>query len=261
MKYRIEKISFENDVNGYLDKIFASELDGVIIEEFFSEKEIHDIKKLVIENRDSLYHADNGFFTFPYSFAQIHQKKIENQKYLDLQKFFDINTFYQRFIKLSKTKVIKPLEINSNSLFSTLRFLIPEKGEIKVHCENYFHQEFPEVFFNFKSKIKLKNQLSFFLVIQNPDLGGNLILYNFSWNEIQKRSLDENFLIKNGNYFDLNKSENIAEELKIKEGGMFIFRGGDIWHKVTTPLGEKSRITVGGFINQGINENEVLAWS
>jgi hypothetical protein len=49
--------------------------------------------------------------------------------------------------------------------------------------------------------------------------------------------------------------------LKPEEGDLLLFAGGNIWHRVLTVQGNKSRITIGGFIAETNMPGRYYIWS
>ncbi len=49
--------------------------------------------------------------------------------------------------------------------------------------------------------------------------------------------------------------------MKLKEGDLIIFAGGEIWHEITQIEGRKNRITIGGFMAPSLNRQKWYVWS
>ena len=136
---------------------------------------------------------------------------------------------------------------------------------MSVHCGNYFGQTFERFYEDLTKKVAVENQMSFFIMLQEPDAGGELSLFNFRWKKGQTKdspSEDNEIIQPDGSRMDVNNNSNITKDkIDPKKGDMILFQGGNIWHKVETIQGQKPRITFGGFIGISVNKDKFYYWS
>jgi hypothetical protein len=148
-----------------------------------------------------LIKINDGFISYPISFAQFTQGIMNNTLsedtyYRNAQKFrhefsesFGVDMeqkvllLFDRIFANQKIRV--PSDRKSLGSFMPFNFrrLKPEFGELKLHCENLFFNEFPLFFELLSHAVRRKNDFSFFIVLQKPDSGGELCLYDAKWNE------------------------------------------------------------------------------
>jgi len=136
---------------------------------------------------------------------------------------------------------------------AAVRCLFPDGGGIIAHVGNEFIEKMPEILALHKIA-KPYNQLSFFLVVQLPEEGGNLVLYDATWEETKEMNLsfaETSSIVK----------QKTRQQVKLKEGDLIIFAGGEIWHEVTPMNGGRDRITVGGFMAPSIEKDKWYFWS
>lgn len=102
-------------------------------------------------------------------------------------------------------------------------------------------------------------------MLQEPEEGGKLRVYNKTWEEAKKYNDRNNTLIsEDGKEISLDDSSEIEKvELGLEAGNLLIFQGGRLWHRVEKVLGNKERVTLGGFLGFGKDEtdNNVYLWA
>ena len=149
--------------------------------------------------------------------------------------------------------------------FSTYRYLTPDVGLMSVHCGNYFGKTFEDFYKDLTKKVAVENQMSFFIMLQEPDSGGELTLFNFRWKQGQTKNdpREDNEIIQpDGSKMYVEDNPNIIKDkIKPKKGDMILFQGGNIWHRVETVTGNTPRITFGGFIGISIDKTKFYYWS
>jgi hapalindole-type alkaloid chlorinase len=106
------------------------------------------------------------------------------------------------------------------------------------------------------------DQLSFYFMLQKPEQGGELSLFDLEWQEGQsKASLYENHDVR---LPDISVHTIYKEEAQIidpQPGDLVIFAAGQIWHRVEEVLGNKERMTLGGFAAYSYDKLTVYHWS
>lgn len=130
---------------------------------------------------------------------------------------------------------------------ATVRFVHPNQGGMGAHKNNDFLEN--PYYEHLKKIAKLVDAISYFIIIDKPEAGGDLVLYDLPPEE--SMSLTKNL--------DLEKCPKryITPDI----GDMIVFHGGNIVHQITDVTGQKPRITIGGFLAMSKDEQKVLYWS
>jgi hapalindole-type alkaloid chlorinase len=268
--------------------IYANKSDGFLIKNFLSSAEVDTILShfdKVLD--DNPAHTQVGF-TYPPIFAEFSnrlkneteaKKTDEKIKYFkrtgEFNKLFkaefgvDVKSKLELFFKsISLRRDIKVAETTDgkgNYPFSTFRLLVPDKGLMSVHCGNYFGKTFEVFYQDLTSKVAVENQMSFFIMLQEPEEGGELTLFNFRWKagQTKKDNTEDNEIIQpDGSKIYVENNPNIIKDkIRPKKGDMILFQGGNIWHRVETVRGKTPRITFGGFIGISKDDSTFYYWS
>lgn len=135
-------------------------------------------------------------------------------------------------------------------------------GHLSLQCGNYLqtvHQHFYE---HLEGQVDVFDQLSFFFLVQAPEAGGEVSLFDLEWAEGQsKASLDENSHIMLPEISFHTVSLDAAQILNPMPGDFVIFAAGQIWHRVEPVLGSRDRLTLGGFAAYSYDKKTVYHWS
>ncbi|MGB3649795.1 MAG: tetratricopeptide repeat protein [Rivularia sp. (in: cyanobacteria)] len=245
----IESVS--NDLDS-IDLLYMSDLDGIIIKNVFSSKEIETAKKH-IESLSSEY--EQRFFGEKLGLSIIevttdlddYYQKASDFRLLLNQIFVD--EFEKRilniFNSLHSLKSIKLLERKNNQICipASIRIFHPNKGGLPAHTDNAVFENFG-VYNHFKEIKKDVDILSYFIVIDKPETGGELVLYDLLREQTttsMKKMLNS---CQKDNFLDSLRKQYINPDI----GDMVIFNSGRIWHKIADFDGDKNRITVGGIL-------------
>jgi hypothetical protein len=236
-----------------------------IIKNFLAPKEIQTILG-DLEKNYSL--APNKNHYLPYPFPSIDWSKAE--MYKDKTAQF-VNSFSQDLVSILQYRLnnlFKPSQFNPIQSISpgfqfnpfTLRILRPSKVDIHHHVENQSVAQYSYFFQELGYHLQVYNQFSFVLMVQAPEQGGEIILFDEVWKghqfvEQQRQAL-----------YDMDKAGAIAQKIKeiirLDAGDLLIFPAGITWHKVAEVSGNTDRITLGGFIGKSLTEeNSYLFWS
>jgi hypothetical protein len=270
----------DQSIDELLKSLLEEKIHGIVIKNFLSDEEITTLKNKIqsipIEQKTII---NEGFRSYPLSFAQFSQKLeaglMNVNDYLKIAHFVLSNQAAQlginiteRLIKfLSKSNIIKQVSpiIEKNSqkplIPFNIRELLPGSGELIIHCENLFFDEFPAFFKWLKLMDITDNKLSYFITVQNAEKGGELCCFDLSWQKVKKRISPTKLLDETGEIIDLEKTTIETFLLKPEEGDLLLFAGGNIWHRVLTVQGNKSRITIGGFIAETNMPGRYYIWS
>lgn len=237
----------------------------IIINSFLSQNEIKSILQFLEKN----YHLDNDknyYLPYKYHDLDLNQKDIFFNKTNDFLSNFDnslLEMIFPKIEKLFEDKCFYPLSaLYKDYTFNpfTLRILQAGKIDIHHHIEIQSVEYFKSFFDLIKDKVDVQTQYSFVLMIQEPDFGGEIIIYDEQWKGMQYVDKQRDMLV------NLEKENNakhkISHSINLKKGDLLIFPAGKYWHKVNQTKGNTSRITLGGFISP-VNDlpNEYVFWS
>jgi len=96
------------------------------------------------------------------------------------------------FNQLSGDKNVNPPIAKNGELYksTTIRILHPNKGGIRAHVGNEFIQKLPQ-YEDLASTVKLEDQLSYFIVLQEPNSGGELVLYDLLYKDTPDHLIED----------------------------------------------------------------------
>jgi hypothetical protein len=138
----------------------------------------------------------------------------------------------------------------------TIRFLPPDGGVMHAHTANEFCNAWGS-YEHLRQIARMWNSLSYFVVGQRPDSGGELVLYDLMWDDtpedVRALPMSEE---RDGL---LERFDKTPVDLQV--GDMILFTGGRIWHRVEPVHGERERVTIGGFAALSQDEEQVYFWS
>ncbi|MBL4673269.1 MAG: 2OG-Fe(II) oxygenase [Arenicella sp.] len=142
---------------------------------------------------------------------------------------------------------------------SVIRVLKPGTLGLHVHAGNEFVNEYKSMK-GLSQQTQLHDQLSFFVVLQVPERGGELCLYDLEWGSTPDEvhtELYPHFSLERDRYF-----ESIARwPITPQVGDLIFFAGGRIWHQVCPFDGKLDRITMGGFTSFSHDDHSLYFWS
>lgn len=254
-------------------KLFTTEVDGFVTKGVFSQEEVSQILEATkqISADDKLYTSNGEVFPMP--FATIRNTGFDLDRYKAKLEALDIPLFSllkdrlaEFFNAVGGDFDVKVPDIiiegkEGSAAFGNFRFFLPELGGLFVHCGNLFQEDSP-VYYQVVEDMDKKRQLSFFVALQYPESGGELTIYNMLWPEVNAKDDFENneyVLDCNGNRLYLDKTEQFL--VRPRPGDLLVFRGGPIWHRVEPILGDRPRITFGGFMNYSEDGDKFFYWS
>ena len=268
--------------------LYTNKNDGYLIKNFLTEAEVDAImSNFPKAENDSPAHTAVGF-TYPPVFAEFSNRirqEDEAQKQRSIINYFektslfnsefkknfgvDVKARFENFFKaISGNRdivVAEGMGGKGHYPFSTFRYLTPDKGLMSVHCGNYFGKTFEDFYKDLTKKVAVENQMSFFIMLQEPEAGGELSLFNFRWKNGQTKSnpSEDNEIIQpDGSKMYVEEDPAIIKDkIAPKKGDMILFQGGNIWHRVETVRGNIPRITFGGFIGISIDQQKFYYWS
>lgn len=162
-------------------------------------------------------------------------------------------------------KVAVPTGIGSAGEYAgiTLRaFKGNGQGQLSLQCGNYLqtvHQHFYE---HLEGQVDVYDQLSFYFMIQKPLGGGEVNLFDLEWEEGQtKADAAENDQVMLPEISVHRVYAADAQTLDPHVGDLVIFAAGQIWHRVEPVLGDRDRMTLGGFAAYSYDKKTIYHWS
>lgn len=241
-----------------VNQIYKGEIDGMLIQQVFTKEEMLKAKHQLQNN------STRNTVGYGESFGIVLLAKANDPvKYFQDIKIFRaklkniFETGYEARIEalLSKISGGRTVEIASenNQTYAPaqIRFVEPNKGGIIIHKGSQFLQH--STFDYLRETVRLQEHLSYFLIIDKPEEGGELIVYDLPIEEAKK---DFDTLVKDA-AFEKCKKKYISPDI----GDMVLFNGGTIWHSVADARGSKNRISIGGFIALSKDDKKIFYWT
>lgn len=139
---------------------------------------------------------------------------------------------------------------------ATARILPPGGGVIHAHTANEFCHVWP-AYEHLRRTARMWNSLSYFMTAQCAEAGGSLMLYDLVWDDTPEDVL----ALPMGPERDARLARFDGRVIAPGIGDMVLFTGGRIWHRVTPIEGPTSRVTIGGFVAESTDGDEILYWS
>ncbi len=139
---------------------------------------------------------------------------------------------------------------------ATVRFLPPGRGVMHAHTANEFCNAWG-AFSHLREIATMWNSLSYFVVGQAPDSGGDLVLYDLMWDDTPEPVLS----LGMGAERDSLLEPFGTTPIRLGPGDMILFTGGRIWHRVEPVEGSRERVTIGGFAALAQDDEAIYFWS
>ena len=152
------------------------------------------------------------------------------------------------FLKLAGGRKVALAHQNGDTYSpAQVRFTYPDRGGIRLHKGNEFIHL--EGFEKLHKIVQLRDCLSYYLVIDKPEVGGELILYDDLPEEltVPKKELD------------LENAQQRRYDPEV--GDLIVFHGACIWHAVSEVKGSKIRHSIGGFVGLSPNNDAIYYWA
>ncbi len=249
-----------------IDDIYTRQINGMIMRNVFSKADLATVVPPLLSDSPPL---KGTLLRHAFVFGQA---LIVSPP--DLQDYFqEAESFRQDCRRLFQesqdfeTKVVeilgqlsgqRPIEVPPaphNKTYTPATIRVLRDGQfIAPHCGNQFLHGFPQ-YWHLSKLVELEDQLSCFVVLNAPDAGGDLVLYDLEWADT-----------KTGRYRGEIPIEEVIgkcrrQVTRLSAGDMILFDGGRIWHEVSPVIGEAARITIGGFAALSQDHQRVYYWS
>ncbi len=139
---------------------------------------------------------------------------------------------------------------------ATVRVLDGQGGGYRSHTGNEFVEAYRS-YDHLRTIARTTDALSYFLLTQVPEGGGELVIYDLTWTETPAEL--------RGQLMSIGRDAALEHCAKAyvdpQPGDLILFNGGRIWHKVADIEGPTPRITVGGFATLSADEASVYYWN
>lgn len=170
---------------------------------------------------------------------------------------FDVvQRFTDLFSKLSGGRQVQTVSATDGRPYSpvTARAL-SHTGGLPIHCGNETHS-WPSMK-HISTFIDTTDQLSFFVTLQPPDAGGEMVVY------------DVQHTVPSDPVMSTMSGPEVSPEIEARGflnlrpgvGDVILFDGGRYFHRVVAVNGEKQRWTMGGFMAKDATQPTVWYWS
>jgi hapalindole-type alkaloid chlorinase len=264
-----------------IDDLYNRRIDGYIIKNILNLDEVDELISVFekIDLEKAVQFNEREGYVIPRAYSQIQSNNEFDEKlfetYLNdaswFKGFLNSNLSFDIEDRIIKTisnlqggiKVSVPVFKQESQArefsFASFRFLKLGRGGMNIHCGSMFREIYPNFYKRLDMLINFDGQLSYFIMLQRPEKGGQLRLFDAEWSIYKKHYKDSGFVDNNG--IIKSNFKTAIQDIDPKPGDLIVFVGGDIWHEVTNPESGKPRITIGGFLAYSNNHNEIYLWS
>jgi hypothetical protein len=260
-----------------IHQIKSNQLDGFIMKDVFGAEEVAQLKSFLGTLTEADLMPTPSGKIFPSPFATITDTGERLDSYYSKLARFDgykkennavrvlsekLNDFFVQVGKNYKVSIPYNKIRDKEVAPGTFRLFYPNMGGLHVHCGNLFQAQSMFFYSLIKNDIDMNDQLSYFVVLQQSEVGGELTIYDMIWDNVKRKESPENneFVIDDeGKHIYVNTLKSF--DIKPKPGDILVFSGGPIWHRVEDIKGQSPRITFGGFLNFSKDNKELYYWS
>lgn len=249
-----------------LSQICQEELQGIIIKQIFSKAEMQQLAKQVQLQETGFYPTRYGK-TYGLSLSDIDGNK--SHYFEQARQFREIlnqalptgfeATITNIFHQISGGRKITSPEENAEKYTpATVRFVPPNQPGIITHIDSEF--TYSNNYSYLHQIANIPNCLSYFIVVDKPLNGGELTLYEFYFDSEKLRIMETG-----RNQFIVQTKQNLDNYPKktfdLSEGDLVVFKSSIIPHEIAYVSGQKTRITIGGFLAISHDQKSIYYWS
>jgi hypothetical protein len=237
-----------------VNRIYKGEIEGMLIRGLFSQEEMLHVKHKLDRKQDTRSSVIYGEIIGSILVAKGKEKSdyFRNADILRIELEDIFETPFEATVeailsKMSGERTVElPRENNRTYTPATIRFVYPNRG-IPLHKGNEFLAD--SAYDRLKQIAKMTDSLSYFIVIDKPEKGGELVIYDPPPDQLTNAKKD----------LDLEKCQ--KRYINPSIGDLVLFQGGSIWHEVSEVQGTKERITIGGFLAISKCDRKIFYWS
>ncbi|MEH2417065.1 tetratricopeptide repeat protein [Nostoc sp.] len=267
-KFKIIEVDPQSLVNypNAINQIYLGELDALIIKKFLNSETALQVKN----NFHKTSYVDTpswfGSVIDLHTLKEISKKEGHILKYLITDFVKALNEIFMGNFKdnLEETlngisRLIPVAEIAAYHqdilyILASFKVLHPNKGGFGSHRDDEWFEIFDD-YDNLKPIVDLETVISYFIVIDKAEHGGELILYHLLREETPEELRHIAYLHPLRDAYLENFPQEVVDA---NVGDMVIFNSSKIWHRVSNLQGINNRITVGGFLAKSKNENRIF---
>tara|TARA_B100001250_G_scaffold77249_1_gene63331 strand:- start:5802 stop:6650 length:849 start_codon:yes stop_codon:yes gene_type:complete len=249
-----------------LSDIINKKHDGIILRNWINENTLLDVLSKINDFPDPFPSPFGSVLGYPLNGAQTpdlttylsHVYKTE-KLFSNIWGFDLKNKLRDTFQKLSPNYNVKLAQQKENDyIYGTFRIMNPGKGALKAHTGNEFYEFNKDLGMHHLDQIaKILDSMSYFILLQNPTKGGELVLFDLNWHSTPQHFFGFDSGLRSDKDFEKIKRQDVI----LNPGDLIIFRGGDIWHKIMPNEGNKDRVTFGGWIAPSKISKEYYFWA
>jgi len=129
-----------------------------------------------------------------------------------------------------------------------------DEGE-QIYTHHDQHYRLP-IYQGMPAELDRHTVLSWFLTLQPPESGGELILYGLWGSDPEPPMLPSRFVDT-----DALERDYLKEHVALEQGDLVIFDSGHFVHRVTPVRGATPRLTLGGFMTLSRDRRALAFWS
>lgn len=259
---RVDAESVDGDFD-VISQIYRGEREGIVITGVFSQAEMLEVRTKLATKKTGLHPTLYGETFGKILVAQGHDKSdyfaAAQEFRSEIKQIFktDFEATIESIVsQLSGNKTVElPCEQGSAYTPATIRLAYPNRGGIPVHTGNEFLHG--SAYDYLKEIARLVNGLSYFVVVNKPEGGGELVVYDLPEDQLKKSETDREKIRQAKQNLDEVPRNYIDPDV----GDMVIFQGGSILHCIAPILGNETRITIGGFLALSQDGKKVYYWS
>ncbi len=280
---RVIELSVPDQVGsglGNIDAVRNLYTDVIVIRNFLNPSEISTVLQQLFNDEANTPPFLKNSKTYPFSFASLDRSAPEFDQHLR-QYFSDAKAFRNQFAasfgidverrftdiltRLNNGHRARILDVDDYGSYLpfTIRIILPEKNHINLHCDNMFSGFAPEFYGLLSDVAEVKNQLSFFTVLQAPEHGGQLSIFNVTWDVAKQFNIEEqSIILDDGRRLYAGRPEELYRaQIELREGDLVVFAGGQMYHRIEEVYGARMRVTMGGFIGFSKSNKDIYYWS
>jgi hypothetical protein len=268
-------VDLELVANSYPDgfnQIYQGELEGIVIKGVFSKEEMLKVTQNVkhaLENEQTVVNPVHyGRLIGNVLIAQGSDTTRYFQEAAAFRK--EVNQLFETeyeariegvFSKISGGRTVELPRKSSDEVYTpaTVRFVLPGSGGMRVHIGDEFLGD--PAYEHLNQIAKTANSLSYFIVIDHAEEGGDLLLYDLPLENLIKAKSTFSEAYRQDPQIKESLEKCPKRHVRPGVGDMLIFHGGNVLHAVTDVKGNKDRITVGGFAAISQDDQKIFYWS
>ena len=251
--------------SGVINGLWNNQVDGIVVRELISPSLASHFVELL---SDPSFDLPRTVYYWGQVFGRVLTSQLDDlDKYFNSASLYEANlpqiwghnatswpSFFSEFLyRLSGKIATVPQYSNCLSFISSTVRIISNGKQLTTHCGNQFAECSPKL--DSLSKITLlDDQVSYFVLLQEPSQGGELTVFDALWSNRLSYTTQGLSLIQS-----IESRDSVQLDLKV--GDLLIFQGGQIYHRVECIQGVTPRITLGGFITPSHDFQNLYFWS